>query len=308
MRQIGYAEAVPVGRSAHAAQRESVSPSASTARSSSSWVTTSGGEIRIVDAVRVLDQHAARSERLADGPAVAPAAGPRPRPPTARRRAPRGTPCPTRPASRSCRWAPRSRARASRSPSSSRLITARPTAHASGLPPKVLPCWPGRRTPRTSASATTADSGRMPPPERLAEQVDVGVDTRGPRRQQVPGAPEPRLHLVGDEQHAGGRRRSPGPRPGSRRAARSTPASPWIGSTSTATVSRGDRGAQCGEVAVGHDVEAGGERAEPAARVRVGGEADDGRGATVEAARRRRRSGPGPRARPSPRSPTCGRP
>ena len=43
----------------------------------------------------------------------------------------------------------------------------RPTAHASGLPPKVLPCWPGRSTPRTSLSATIAETGTMPPPSAL---------------------------------------------------------------------------------------------------------------------------------------------
>ena len=51
--------------------------------------------------------------------------------------------------------------------------------------------------------ATTAESGADPPAERLAQEVTLGVDARAPGRQQVPGAPEARLHLVGHHQRAG---------------------------------------------------------------------------------------------------------
>ncbi|CFN79823.1 Uncharacterised protein [Bordetella pertussis] len=36
---------------------------------------------------------------------------------------------------------------------------ARATAQASGLPPKVLPCWPGWKMPSTAWFDSTADTG-----------------------------------------------------------------------------------------------------------------------------------------------------
>ena len=43
--------------------------------------------------------------------------------------------------------------------STSALSAARAIAQASGLPPKVLPCWPGFSTPSTSEFESTADTG-----------------------------------------------------------------------------------------------------------------------------------------------------
>ena len=63
-----------------------------------------------------------------------------------------------------------------------------------------------------------------------------------------------------------------------------TPASPWIGSSSTATVSSVIAASSALEVAEGHGVEARREGAEVVARDRVVGEADDRRRAAVEVA------------------------
>ncbi|ALE79243.1 hypothetical protein WY02_13255 [Pseudonocardia sp. AL041005-10] len=69
--------------------------------------------------------------------------------------------------SRASRCAPSSRARAWYSPVASSAHTADPTAAASGLPPKVEPCSPGRSTPSTSRRPTTALTGTIPPPSAL---------------------------------------------------------------------------------------------------------------------------------------------
>ena len=76
-----------------------------------------------------------------------------------------------------------------------------PTAAASGLPPNVLPWSPGRNTPMTSSRARNADTGSNPPPERLAEHEPVGLHAVVVAREQLAGAAEAGLHLVGDEQH-----------------------------------------------------------------------------------------------------------
>ena len=60
------------------------------------------------------------------------------------------------------------------------------------------------------------------------------------------------------------------------------PASPWIGSTRKATVLSLIAGVESLGVAEGHDAEARRERAEAAARVRIGAEADDAERAAVE--------------------------
>ena len=43
--------------------------------------------------------------------------------------------------------------------STSTFSAARATAQASGLPPKVEPCWPGFSTPSTSEFESTAETG-----------------------------------------------------------------------------------------------------------------------------------------------------
>ena len=70
-----------------------------------------------------------------------------------------------------------SRARApARSPVASSPTTVRPTAQASGLPPKVEPCWPGWSTPSTSPVGHHGGDRHDAAAEGLAEQVDVGDD------------------------------------------------------------------------------------------------------------------------------------
>ena len=53
--------------------------------------------------------------------------------------------------------------------------TARPAAQATGLPPKVVPCWPGFSR---SAARAEGDGGadRQPAAEALGEGDDVGLD------------------------------------------------------------------------------------------------------------------------------------
>jgi hypothetical protein len=53
------------------------------------------------------------------------------------------------------------------SPDASSSSTARPTAQASGLPPKVEPCVPGVKTPSTPSSPAIAESATIPPPSAL---------------------------------------------------------------------------------------------------------------------------------------------
>jgi hypothetical protein len=114
--------------------------------------------------VRVLGQHPARGQALADLPAIEIGkfhAAHRPRPRTWRT-ASRGSAD-----SRSCRCMPSLAERSWSSPVDSIAMTSRPTAQANGLPPNVEPCWPGRYTPRTSREDTTAETGTIPPPSAL---------------------------------------------------------------------------------------------------------------------------------------------
>ena len=259
----------------------------------------SGGASRTVEPVGVLDQHPPGQQRLATGRGRCPTRGRRrPRPtgrgrgrrPAARRR-------PSR-ASRACRCVAERAGAGLGSPVSSRSITARPTAQASGLPPNVEPCVPGVSTPSTSARPTTAETGTIPPPSALPSVTRSGRTPVALARERRAGAPEPGLDLVEDQQRAGGVAQSRAPRPGSRPAARRRRPRPGSGSSSTATVSSSTAARQRRGVAVGHHAEARRVRAEAAPRVLVGGEARrwswSGRGSCP----RRRRSSRGPRARP----------
>ena len=78
--------------------------------------------------------------------------------------------------------------------------TSMPIAQASGLPPNVEPCSPGRNTPSTSRFATTADNGMMPPPSALPSTYTSGTTSSWSQANVVPGAAEARLDLVGDQQ------------------------------------------------------------------------------------------------------------
>ena len=73
------------------------------------------------------------------------------------------------------------------------------TAHASGLPPKVVPWLPGTMAAATSSRARQAPMGK-PFPSALATAMISGV-TPGPFvGEEPPGAPDAALHLVEDEQ------------------------------------------------------------------------------------------------------------
>ena len=216
MRRIGYAEAAP-DRPRRSARI--VSPSASTARSSSSWVTTSGGEIRIVAPwVSLTSTPRAASASLTARPS--PSGGPRPRPPRARRRARRTTPFPTRPASLPCRWAPRSRARCQQiavlqQPDHRTADRAGQRVAAEGA--AVLARSQDAEHVARPRRRPTAAGCRRRGPCRAGRRRRRRPRARGPhgaRCARAPTAPRRRRRA------RRGRRRSPGPRPGSQQVAR----------------------------------------------------------------------------------------
>ena len=166
-------------------------------------------------AVGVLGQHAAPrpAPRTPRGRCRAPDRCPRPAH-SPRRRHPT-TPLPDHAVAAGRASAARGRAaRCWYSPVCSSSTTARPTAQASGLPPNVLPCWPG------SQHAEHVPVGHArPTPARCRRRAPCRA---GRRRRSTPscsqasvraGPPEPGLDLVGDEQHLVARasaRRTPG--------------------------------------------------------------------------------------------------
>ena len=172
----------------------------SSPHSSSSWLITSGGASRSVLSCVSLASTPTSISRSADrggprrldqldaGPQAATADlfdGGQVRGGSADAGTPRAAP--TSPGTR--------RSEASRSPR-------RPIAQATGLPPNVLPCSPGLNTPRI---AVVGDDGRHrhdAAAERLAEDEHVGRTPSCSHANGRPGAPEPGLDLVGDEQHA----------------------------------------------------------------------------------------------------------
>jgi hypothetical protein len=86
---------------------------------------------------------------------------------------------------------PRRAARSWYSPVRSRRSTSSPTAHASGFPPKVDPCSPGRNTPSTSLRETTAESGTIPPPSALPRMYASGTTPSCSHANVVPVRPRP---------------------------------------------------------------------------------------------------------------------
>jgi hypothetical protein len=174
-------------------------------------------------------------------------------------------------------------ARACHSPVASIRTTSTPTAQASGLPPKVEPCEPGVNTSITLAVGHDRRHRHDPAAERLAEDPDVGHDVLVVAGEGAAGAAEPRLDLVGEEQHVVlvAQRAHPAQVALGRD---DDPASPWIGSSSTATVSSSIAPRARASVAVGHDVEPGVYGPKPLPGVGVGREGDDGGGAAVEVA------------------------
>jgi hypothetical protein len=128
-----------------------------------------------------------------------------------------------------------------------------PTAHASGFPPNVLPWGAGGEHAEHVGAETTADTGTIPPPSACPGGRGRGRRPRARRRTST-RCGRARLDLVGDQQHpvpvadlpergqVAGRRTT-------------TPASPWIGSISTATVVSSIDALDRGRVAIGHDGE-----------------------------------------------------
>ena len=187
--------------------------------------------------VGVLGQHPARGQALARLPAGAaanstPAHRPRPR---TSRTASRGSA-----ASRSCRCVPSLADRSWNSPVASIAMTSRPTAQASGLPPNVEPCWPGRTrrgprgrtpppTPARCRRRAPCPGGTCPAPRSRARRrtwSPCGPARTGSRRRS--SARRAPVHELPDRgQVARAAARSPRPRPGSARSARRPPARPW---------------------------------------------------------------------------------
>ena len=92
----------------------------------------------------------------------------------------------------------------SRNPGAVRTsMVARAAAHPIGFPPYVPPWLPFGQRSSSSRRVPRADSGK---PERdpLGHADDVGLDVVVVDREHPPGATEPGLHLVGDEEDAVG--------------------------------------------------------------------------------------------------------
>ena len=85
-------------------------------------------------------------------------------------------------------------------PSASRRSTSRPTAHASGFPPKVLPCSPGAQHTHHVVAADDRRQRQDPAAERLSQQVEVRPHVLVVAREAPTGTAETGLDLVGDEQ------------------------------------------------------------------------------------------------------------
>ena len=115
-----------------------------------------------------------------------------------RGRAPRGRRRARRARPRAAHRAPR-RSREARSSIAS--TTAQAAAHATGLPPNVEPWSPG---PIASATPVADEqrADRQPVPEPLRERHEVGLDAELLVGEERPGAAEPRLDLVEDEERA----------------------------------------------------------------------------------------------------------
>ena len=104
-------------------------------------------------------------------------------------------------ASPSRSFCPRTVACSSRPSSSMVRITASAAAHATGLPPNVVPCWPGSSRSPAAPRPMQAPIG-MPPPRPLASGDHVRDDAAGLRARTTAGAADPGLHLVEPEQRA----------------------------------------------------------------------------------------------------------
>ena len=120
-------------------------------------------------------------------------------------------------------------------PSRSASSTASAAAHATGLPPKVVPWVPGVRLAATSGRAIIAPIGKSAA-ERLGQRHDVGLDAGVLMAEQLAGAAHPDLHLVEDQQQLVAIAQVRAAAAGNRCFGTTTPPSPWIGSTMMATV------------------------------------------------------------------------
>jgi hypothetical protein len=94
-------------------------------------------------------------------------------------------------ASRSCISGPRAADRAWTAPSPSIAMTSRAMAQASGFPPNVDPCCPGRSTPSTCAEETMADTGTMPPPSAFPSRYASGTTPDASQAKVCPVRPRP---------------------------------------------------------------------------------------------------------------------
>ena len=84
-----------------------------------------------------------------------------------------------------------SAAACSQSPSAAIVrSTASPAAHATGLPPNVVPCWPGVSRSPAGPTPMHAPSG-SPPPSPLASVITSGVMPACWKANQLPSRPMP---------------------------------------------------------------------------------------------------------------------
>ena len=79
--------------------------------------------------------------------------------------------------------------------------TASAAAQATGLPPKVVPCWPGCSSVAAVAEGE-AGADRQAAAEPLGQRQDVGLDARRLVGEPRAGAADAGLHLVEHQQRA----------------------------------------------------------------------------------------------------------
>ncbi len=136
---------------------------------------------------------------------------------------------------RASKWAPSVALRAISCSSSITRSASRPTAAASGLPPKVEPWLPGSNKSITSAVPMKQLTGSKPPPSALPRMSPSGRTPSCWNANQRPVRPRPdwTSSRISSTRRSSHRRRAAARKPG---AGTTIPASPWIGSSSTAAV------------------------------------------------------------------------
>ena len=217
------------------AARPGLSANRSTAQSISVVVITSGGAIRIVDpCVSLTSTPRSASRRLSSLPVPSagsmstPAHSPRPR--TA------STPWPISARSRQCSRSPSSRCALLEFAASQHRHHGAADRGGKRVAAERRAVLAWMQHPENVAVGHHRGQRHHAAAQRLAEQIDVGHHTPVVAGECPTGTGQAGLDLVGDHENVVGRCRFHAPRVDSRSGGTMTPASPWIGSSRTATV------------------------------------------------------------------------